>query len=196
MSRQDLPRNKVHELGATIVHVVNLSDFPFKAESGGQLYILPPKSKRPVLRQIAEHWLGDPLATDFSISGNTWALEMVRLQNLYGVPDHTATKVKPKINQFELVQSGKVFCPEFGAPHISKLQNMTPAVRTALMGVPMEQDEIAAASGAEALTGTEFSQFKAETEDAILKVQEMSSPEYVGYGVDDTILQAMVKDLS
>jgi len=80
MSRQDLkPREKVQQLGASIVHVVNLSDVPFKAECAGQLYVLQPNTKRPVLRKFAEHWLGDPLAGDVSERGNTWAQEMARL---------------------------------------------------------------------------------------------------------------------
>lgn len=196
MSRQDLPRDKRVNLGSTIVHVVNLSDSPFKAEVDGQPYILPPHTKRPVLRRVAEHWLGDPLAQDGNSSyERTWSYELIRLRNLYGIDDPTATHKKPKIDQFELIQSGKVYCPEFGSGHVSKLQDMTPQVRTALMGIPLEKDEFEAAIGSTPLSNAELQQFKMEAEDAIAKVQLMSSPDYIGYGVDDTLLQAMVNEL-
>lgn len=196
MSRQDLPLKQRVDLGGTIVHIVNLSDFPFKAEIDGQPYILGPRTKRPVLRRVAEHWLGDPLAKDGNPSyERTWSYELIRLRNLYGIEDPTATRKKPKVDNFGLIQSGKVYCPEFGAGHVSKLQDMTPQVRTALMGVPLEKDEFEAAIGSIPLSTAEIQQFTTEAEDAIAKVQLMSSPDYVGYGVDENMLQAMVSEL-
>lgn len=143
--------NRPSKEDSRIVYVVNTSATDtFVDMWDGDRYVLRPKTKVPVPRYVAKHWLGNPEAL-----GSDWGKEINRLRNKHGV------KV------YSLIERGTVFCPEFGVDHLKKLQSPSEEARAVIVGTPLEENENPT-SGAVALSESEFEDLKNRFENGLL----------------------------
>jgi hypothetical protein len=117
-----------------------------------------------VPRGVAKHWLGSPVQEDWP--DKDWGKEVDRLKLRYGTADPTHASSRDSDN-WQLIKSGKLYCPEFGKDHLQRMGNVKEVARNLVQGMPISEAEHATASGATPISAVDLASFKAQIAEAM-----------------------------